>query len=73
MNDDTSPEIAELVRTRLMALPGADRFEMGCRSFDAARKMMIASFPNGLSRREFKRLLYQRTYGQPAPEGAFVD
>jgi hypothetical protein len=69
--NDTTTEIAELVRNRLMALSGAERLEMGCRSFDAARAMMIASFPTGLSEREYKRLLFQRTYGEPPPESAF--
>jgi hypothetical protein len=31
---DTSPEIAEMVRARLMALSGAERFRMGVRMFD---------------------------------------
>lgn len=33
---DTSPEIAEMVRARLMALSGAERFRMGVQMFDAA-------------------------------------
>jgi hypothetical protein len=34
--------------------------------------MMIASFPSGLSEREFKRMLYERTYGEAPPAG-FLD
>ena len=35
---DTPPEIAEMVRSRLMALSGAERFRMGSDMFDAARR-----------------------------------
>lgn len=57
-----------MIHERLMALSGEKRMLMGAASFEAARQMMIASFPPGLSDREFKRLLYQRTYGEPPPE-----
>ena len=64
---DTSPEIAELVREKLMALSGEERFLMGVRMFDAARDMALASLPVGLSPEELKRQLFQRLYGQPMP------
>jgi hypothetical protein len=64
---DTPPEIAETVRQKLMARSGAERFIMGARMFEAARKMVLASLPNGLSPDELKRQLFQRLYGQPAP------
>ena len=64
---DTPPEIAELVRQKLMARSGEDRFLMGVRSFDAAREMVLASLPAGLSSEELKRQLFQRLYGQPMP------
>jgi len=38
---DTPPEIAAMVRERLMARSGAERFEMGCRVFEAAREMVL--------------------------------
>lgn len=65
--NDTSPEIAELVRQKMMALSGEERFIMGCRSFEAARAMVVASLPKDLPPLEFKRLLYQRIYGEPLP------
>ena len=65
--NDTSPEIAELVRQKLMARSGAERFVMGARMFDAARAMVLASLPPGLSPLEVKRWLFERLYGQPAP------
>lgn len=64
---DTSPEIARMVRARLMALSGAERFRMGVQRFDAARRMAEASRPAGLTDAERKRLLFQRLYGEPLP------
>ncbi len=64
---DTSPEIAELIRARLMALTGAQRMRMGSEMFDAARRMVIASLPKNLPADEFSRLLFQRIYGEPLP------
>ena len=64
---DTPPEIAELVRQKLMARSGEERFLMGVRMFDAARAMVLASLPAGLSQEELNRQLFQRLYGQPLP------
>lgn len=64
---DTSPEIVELVRQKLMARSGEERFLMGVRMFEAARAMVLASLPEGLSPEESKRQLFQRIYGQPLP------
>lgn len=64
---DTPPEIAEIVRERLMARSGEERFLMGVRTFDAARDMVLASLPAGLSGDELKRQLFQRIYDLPAP------
>jgi len=50
-----------------MALSGAERIAMASRSFDAARAIILSTFPKGLSERDWKRLLYERTYGEPAP------
>lgn len=65
---DTPPEIAEMVRARLMALSGAERFRMGVQMFEAARRMVQASLPAGLSETEHKRILYERLYGEPLPD-----
>jgi hypothetical protein len=64
---DTSPEIAEMVRARLMALSGAERFRMGVQMFDAARRMVLASLPAGLTESERKSRLFERIYGEPLP------
>lgn len=65
--NDTSPEIAEMVRARLMAFSGAERFRMGAEMFDAARRMVLASLPAGLTETERKRRLFERLYGMPLP------
>jgi hypothetical protein len=65
--NDTSPEIAELVRQKLMARSGSERFVMGTRMFDAARVVVFASLPSTLPAEELKRQLFERLYGQPAP------
>ena len=64
---DTSPEIAEMVRARLMALSGAERFLMGVRMCEAARRMVLASLPANLPESERKRLLFERIYGELPP------
>ena len=64
---DTPPEIAEMVRKRLMTFSGSERFMMGVRMFDAARRMVIASMPAELSGFERKRFLFERIYGEPLP------
>jgi hypothetical protein len=65
--NDTTPEIAELVRQKLMERSGSERFVMGVRMFDAARAVVQASLPADLLPEEMKRQLFQRLYGQPAP------
>ena len=65
--NDTPKVIAEMVRARLMAKSGAERFRMGAQMFDAARRMALASLPAGLSETETKRLLFERLYGDTLP------
>ena len=62
---DTPPEIAEMVRTRLMALSVAERFLMGIRMCEAARRMVLASLPAELPESDRKRLLFERFHGEP--------
>lgn len=70
--NDTSPEIAALMRERLLAHSGAERVLMGSRMFDAARAMVLASFPSGLSEIEIKRRLCERLYGNEVDVEAFI-
>ncbi|MCM3905207.1 MAG: hypothetical protein ND866_26220 [Pyrinomonadaceae bacterium] len=71
--NDTSPEVAELMRERLLARSGAERVLMGSLAFDAARAMVLASFPTGLSEIEIKRRLCERLYGNEVDVDAFVE
>jgi len=64
---DTSPEIAEMVRARLMALSGAERFRMGAEMFEAARRMVLASLPADLPQDERRRRLFERLYSESLP------
>ena len=70
---DTSPEIAELMRQKIMALSPEERLLMGSRMFDVARAMAIASFPPGLNEIELKRRLCERFYGDEVSVEAFVE
>ncbi len=63
--NDTSPEIQERVKKMMMARSGEERFIMGALMFNAAREMVLASFPQGLSQDEIKERLYERFYGEP--------
>ena len=65
---DTSPEVTEMVRARLMALSGAERFLMGVQMFDAARRMVLASLPADLTESERKRRLFERLYNEALPD-----
>ena len=65
--NDTTPEVTEEVRRRLMRLPGSTRFVMGAQMFESARAMIIASLPKDLTPKEFRRRLYERIYGEPLP------
>jgi hypothetical protein len=65
--NDTSPAVASLVRQKLMERTGQERFLMGIRMFDLARRMALASLPKDLPELELRRQLFQRVYGQPAP------
>lgn len=66
--NDTPPEIAEMVRARLMAHSGATRLMMGVQMFEAARAMILASLPPNLSEEERKQLLFERVYGEKLPK-----
>jgi hypothetical protein len=71
--NDTPRVIAEIVRRKLLARSGAERVLMGSRMFDAARAMVLASFPSGLSEIEIKGRLCDRLYGNEVEVDAFVE
>ncbi|HEY4256685.1 MAG TPA: hypothetical protein VGM66_05685 [Candidatus Udaeobacter sp.] len=61
---DTRPEVEQMIREKMMARSGEERFIMGALMFDSAREMIKASLPRGLSETEQRRLLFERTYGK---------
>ncbi len=50
-----------------MSLPNATRFIMGAAMFDAARAMVVASFPKNLTALEVRHRLFERIYGEALP------
>ena len=69
--NDTSPEIQRMVREKIMARSGAERFVMGAQMFDAAVAMIRASLPAGLPAAELKRKLFERLYGESTASALF--
>jgi hypothetical protein len=61
---DTPPEVEQMIREKIMARSGEQRFIMGALMFDSAREMIKASLPRGLSETEQRRLLFERIYGK---------
>ena len=61
---DTAPEIERMVRDKLMARSGEERFVIGAQMFEGACEMVKASFPQGLPETEQRRQLFQRLYGK---------
>jgi hypothetical protein len=61
---DTPPDIASIVRERIMKLSGAERFVIGARMFETTRAFVLASLPENISEAERKRMLYERFYGK---------
>lgn len=72
LSKDTAPEIAEMIRKRLMAYSGTERMMMGSRMFDAVRDMVLASLPSGLAEIDLKASLCQRLYGQEVDQAGFI-
>ena len=61
---DTPPEIERMLRSKIMARSGEERFIMGAEMFDSAVEMIKASLPKNLSETERRRLLFKRIYGK---------
>jgi hypothetical protein len=70
--NDTDPQVAKLVRRRLLERSGAERILMGSRMFDVAKAIVLASFPEGLTNLEIKARLCERFYGDEVDVSAFI-
>ena len=64
---DTAPEIASIIRERMMALSGSQRFVIGSQMHEAARRMVLASLPPNLSPTERRQSLFKRFYSDLPP------
>ena len=64
--NDTTPEVALLVRKLSSRKTGVERLQMGASMFETARTMVLASLPPGLPEREIRRRLCARFYGDLA-------
>jgi len=71
--NDTTPNIAAIVRERLLSLSGAERVVMGSRMFEVARTIALASFPPGLSEIVIKGRLCERLYGNEVNVEAYIE
>ena len=60
---DTPAEIERMLRNKIMARSGQERFMMGAQMSESAREMVKASLPPGLSEAEQRRQLFERFYG----------
>jgi hypothetical protein len=61
---DTPPEIDRMVREKIMARSGEERFIMGAKMFESAMEMAKASLPPGLPIAEQRRRLFKHIYGK---------
>jgi len=61
---DTPPEIERIMRDKLMARSGEERFVMGAQIFDSAREMVKASLSPGLSKAVQRSILFKQLYGR---------
>ena len=65
--NDTSPVAEQIVRERMMTISGEERFLMGASMFEAARTMVLASAPQGMSSSDLRLFLLRRFYGGDFP------
>lgn len=71
--NDTDPQIAALVRQRLLERSGVERLMMASSMFETAKAIVLASLPAGLTEIEIKGRLVERFYGDEVDAQAFVE
>lgn len=71
--NDTDPQIAALVRQRLLERSGAERVMMASGMFETAKAMVLASLQPGLTEIEVKERLCERLYGDEIDVRSFVE
>ena len=70
---DTTREMEEMQNELWMKRTNQERAKFMFGMFATARKMLINSLPKDLSPKEFKKQIYERTYGEPLPDDFFKD
>lgn len=71
MLKDTTREIEKMQNDLWMRKTPQERARFASAMFAASRRTIIASLPKNLSEKEFKKQLYERTYGESLPEEFF--
>lgn len=71
--NDTSAEMEKIQFQMMMKLTPNERIGYASEMFMAAREMILASLPKGLSEKEQKKQYYQKMYGEPLPDDFFKD
>jgi len=61
--NDTPPSVEKFYHDKLMERSPEERFLMGARMFEAARRLVLASLPADLSRADRLFNLFLRFYG----------
>ena len=62
-----------MMRDKIMARSGEDRFVMGAQMSESARETVKASLPSGLSKMEQRRELFRRLYGDEFRDDQIAD
>ncbi|HXH69032.1 MAG TPA: hypothetical protein VNI60_01660 [Pyrinomonadaceae bacterium] len=70
---DTTKEIEEMQNELWMKRATRERAEFMFGMVASARQIIIASLSKDLSKKEFKKQLFERTYGEPLPADFFKD
>lgn len=69
--DDTSPEIKKILQQKYAAMSPNERLMIGFSMFEAARTLVLASFPAQLAEEDKKRKLCERFYGKALAEQVY--
>jgi len=65
---DTPPFIEHIYRQKIMEKSVEERLTMGSCMFDAAREMVLSSFPQNMSLQEKRKSLFLRFYSNDFDE-----
>ena len=65
---DTPPFIEHIYRQKIMEKSDEERLTMGSCMFDAAREMVLSSFPQNMSLQEKRKSLFLRFYSNDFDE-----